>query len=219
MTYQTILFDFDGTLTPSLELWLQAFHHALAQYGRELPEETIIRRIFYRPYETVVQEFDLPSAPEFERHVHDGLALAFDAPRLFPGVREVLAHCQAQNLAVGLVTSSPKPPVMNALERTGIRHYFRAVVTGNDITHFKPHPEPVLKALQQLGRSAEGTLFVGDYTADVVAGHAAGTRTALFLPEQHTRFYDFATLHATQPDFVFSAYPELLAHLQIQASA
>ena len=217
MTYKTILFDFDGTLTPSLELWLQAFHHALAQYGRKLPDDTIIHRIFYRPYGTVIQEFDLPSAPEFERHVYEGLTLASGMPRLFPGVRQVLEYCHSQKLPMGVVTSSPKPPVVKALKLTGIAQYFEVIVTGDDITHFKPHPEPVLKALAQMGRSAAGTLFVGDYTADILAGHAAGTEAALFLPELHTRFYDFAALHATQPDFVFSAYSELLTHLQALA--
>ncbi len=213
--YNTVLFDFDGTLTPSLELWLQAFQYALRQYERELPEETIIQRFFYRDYHDVVKEFDLPSGPELERHVHDGLTLAFAEPRLFPGVRDVLDFCRGRNLTLGLVTSSPRKQVVAALARLGVDGYFEAVVTGDDITHYKPHPEPVLKALGMLGRPPEGTLFVGDYLADVLAGQAAGTRTALFLPNQHQRFYDFAALRALEPDFVFSAYEELREHLQL----
>ena len=214
MSYQTVSFDFDGTLTPSLELWLQAFQYALRQYERELPEETIIRRFFYRDYQEVVSEFGLPSGPELQRHVHDGLTLAFAAPRLFPGVRAVLDFCRQSSVTLGLVTSSPRRQVLTALERLGVGDYFDAVVTGDDITHFKPHPEPVQKALGLLGKSAERTLFVGDYLADVLAGQAAGTRTALFLPDQHERFYDFAALRALGPDFVFTAYDELLAHLK-----
>lgn len=213
--YQTILFDFDGTLTPSLELWLQAFQYALRQYERELPEETIIRRFFYRDYHDVVQEFDLPSGPELERHVHDGLSLAFASPRLFPGVLDVLDFCRADGTTLGLVTSSPRKQVLSVLGRLGVETYFEAIVTGDDITHYKPHPEPVQKALGLLGKSPTETLFVGDYLADVLAGQAAGTKTALFLPGQHERFYDFAALRALGPDFVFSAYGELREHLRL----
>lgn len=214
MPYQTILFDFDGTLTPSLELWLQAFQYALWQYERELPEDTIIKRFFYRDYHDVVTEFGLPSGPELERHVHDGLTLAFAEPLLFPGVRDVLEFCREADLTLGLVTSSPRQQVLTALKRLDVDRYFKAIVTGDDITQFKPHPEPVQKALGLLGKSPEGTLFVGDYLADVLAGQAAGTHTALFLPDQHARFYDFAALRALGPDFVFSAYDELLRRLQ-----
>ncbi len=214
MPYQTILFDFDGTLTPSLELWLQAFQHALAHYERELPEKTIIQRFFYREYEEVADEFDLPSGPEFGRHVHEGLTLAFAAPQLYPGVRDVLEWCRASDIPLGLVTSSPRPQVMRALEALDIGRCFQAIVTGDDITHYKPHPEPVQKALAHLDADPAGALFVGDYTADVLAGHAAGTQTALFLPERHGRFYDFAALRATQPAFIFTDYQELQAHLQ-----
>jgi pyrophosphatase PpaX len=215
MNYDTLLFDFDGTLTPSLELWLQAFQHALAQYGRELPERTIIDRFFYAEYAEVAQEFGLPPGSDFEGHVRTGLTYAFSDMRLFPGVREVLDYGARQGIPMGLVTSSPKPQVQKALKDLDIARYFDAVVTGDDITHFKPHPEPVQMALDTLGKPPEGTLFIGDYTVDVIAGKAAGTETALFVPEQHGRFYDFAVLHATRPGFVFSAYPELLEHLQL----
>lgn len=217
MTYETILFDFDGTLTPSLELWLQAFQHALRQYERELPEETVIRRFFYRPYEDVAAEFGLPSGPELERHVHDGLTLAFAEPHLFPGVRDVLDFCREAGWKIGLVTSSPRSQVMTALKRLDVDQYFAAIVTGDDITHYKPHPEPVQKALGLLRGSPERTLFVGDYLADVLAGQAAGTHTALFLPEQHGRFYDFAALRALGPDLVFASHPELLSHLRLHS--
>jgi pyrophosphatase PpaX len=214
MKYDTLLFDFDGTLTPSLELWLQAFQYALAQYQRELPDRTIIDRFFYTEYTEVAQEFGLPPGPDFERHVRTGLTHAFSDMRLFPGVRDVLDYGAVKGIPMGLVTSAPKPQVQKALKDLDIAYYFDAVVTGDDITHFKPHPEPVLMALEALRKPAQGTLFIGDYTVDVIAGRAAGTETALFLPEQHGRFYDFATLHATRPGFVFSAYPELLEHLQ-----
>ena len=207
--YKTLLFDFDGTLVPSLELWLQAFQYALAQYDRELPEQTIIDRFYYREYVDICAEFDLPSGPDLREHVHDGLTIAFTKAELYDGVRAVLLTARAGGLRVGLVTTSPRMQVMVVLNRLGVSDLFDTIVTGDDVVNFKPHPEPVLLALANLGETADGTLFIGDYIFDVVAGRAAGARTALFLPTAHARFYNLDKLLATSPDFVFDSYPKL----------
>ncbi len=215
---QAVLFDFDGTLAPSLELWLQAFQYALARHERVVPEDTIIRRFFYRPYAQVAQEFALPSGEELEKHVHDGLTLAFGSITLYPGVRDVLHFCRQTGRATGLVTSSPRPQVEAALARLELDAAFDAIVTGSDVARLKPHPEPVLSALEQLGSAPSRALFVGDWEADVLAGRAAGTRTALFLPPAHARFYDFAALRALQPDFAFDEWSQFRVYLQAQAA-
>jgi hypothetical protein len=49
----------------------------------------------------------------------------------------------------------------------------------------------------------------GDSAADILAGKAAGTRTALFMPDDHRRFHDGDRLRATNPDFIFREHSEL----------
>jgi pyrophosphatase PpaX len=49
------------------------------------------------------------------------------------------------------------------------------VVAGQDeVTHHKPHPEPLLYAARQLGVSPADCVYVGDATVDVEAARAAG---------------------------------------------
>ena len=134
-------------------------------------------------------------------------------PTLFPGVRAVLEHCSAQKIAIGLVTSGHRAFVERALDTLQIRHHLQAVITADDITNFKPHPEPVLKALSKLNAKPEYTLFVGDYIVDVVAGKAAGTHTALYFTDDHSRFHKYDHLQASNPNFIFSDYKELLDRL------
>jgi pyrophosphatase PpaX len=214
--YSTLLFDFDGTLVPSLELWLQAFQYAVSQYGRDIPEQTIIDRFYYRDYVDVCAEFGFPSGEELRDHVHDGLTIAFTSAELFEGVKDLLAKARSTGKRVGLVTSSPRMQVESVLSRVGIDKAFDTIVTGDDVVNFKPHPEPVLMALSNLDARADETLFVGDYVFDVLAGRAAGTTTALFLPDRHARFYDFDKLRATEPDLVFHNYHALASHLDLR---
>src|SRR5256885_16864366 len=92
--YSTILFDFDGTLAPSLELWVEAFHIALSSCNIELDDDTIIRRCFHRDFDDVAADFGIASGRELERLLQIGLRQVFGREGLYPMVREVRAGCE-----------------------------------------------------------------------------------------------------------------------------
>ena len=211
--YEAVLFDFDGTLIPSMQFWLDAFKHALCEFGHELTESAIVERCFYRDSSQIVAEFQLAADPPFWPIVHKHLSVSYQSPVLFEGVKEVLEYCSENNLPMGLVTSADRVFVQPALELLGINHYFGTVVTGDDVVNFKPHPEPVLKALQNLKLNPKQTLFVGDYVVDVVAGKGAGTHTAVYYTDDHSRFHRLELLRSAEPDFIFSDYKELLSKI------
>lgn len=212
--YSTILFDFDGTLAPSLELWIEAFHFALKPYGIVLEEEILFKRVFYRPFEEVVLDLGIPSAEEFGNRVQLGLVQSFARVQLFPSALELLKWCRKVGYTTGVVTSSPRVQINLAFEKLNLNSYFDVVISGNDVPRLKPDPLPVQEALKQLNRRASETLFVGDFMVDMLAGKAAGTATALFLPDQHVRLYNFEQLRATDPDFIFSHHQELISYLE-----
>jgi pyrophosphatase PpaX len=213
LRYSTVLFDFDGTLTPSLELWVQGLRHAFAKFDQYPPDEIIIERCFYRDFQEIVTEFKLTSVDEFTQHVHSGIAEAFSQARLFQGVLEVLEECSRRKIKLGVVTSSPHMIVDKTLRSLNALSFFESLVTADDITHFKPHPEPVLLSLERLNGNPNETLLIGDSAADIRAGRAAGIATALFFPDSHAQFYDFKTLVDTGPDFVFHTYDDIMSHL------
>ncbi len=212
-SYSTILFDFDGTLTSSLELWLQAYRYAISKFDLNLSDETIINRCFYRDFDLMVKEFDMPCAVQFEQKLWEGLDIYFEEAKLFLGVQEILTHCANHNINLGIVTSSNRTVVEKALSRLGIRSFFSAIVTADDIVNYKPHPEPVFLALQKLGRKPESCLIIGDSQADILAGRAAGIKAGLFYPETHRRFYNLQKLLEAEPHFVFHHYNELHPHI------
>ncbi len=55
------------------------------------------------------------------------------------------------------------------------------IVGADEVTHPKPHPEPVLLALDRLGTKANDAVFVGDSRHDIECGQAAGVATAAAL--------------------------------------
>lgn len=209
MKYTTVLFDFDGTLSPTLDYWFNSFRAALTALKIEATDAEILQKCFYKNDDAIAEAFGLDSCADFWQHTSAALKEHFANPELFAGVDEVLAWCEEEGVRVGLVTSGERAVVEPALEKLGVHHHFQVTVTANDITHFKPHPEPVLKALKALGSDASRTLFVGDHMVDVAAGKAAGTDTAIFFTERHSRFHRLEELKSGEPTFIFSDYREL----------
>ena len=215
MRYNAVLFDFDGTLTPSLPLWVKAYHIALRHFGVELTDAELIRRCFFRDWGEVARELHLSSADELQRRVHAGLRIAFLEAQLFPLVSSLLTHCREHGLQTALVTSSPREIVMEVLPRLALDAHFDFVICGDDVANYKPHPEPLLTTLAALNREPREAIMVGDSRVDILAGKAAGTATALFLPDDGGGFHSVDALRATDPDHIFSDHGELPALLGI----
>jgi pyrophosphatase PpaX len=209
MHYRAVLFDFDGTLTPSLPLWVKAFHIALSQYGIEFTDEIVVKRFFYRDWADVASELQLGSVERFVDSMHRGLREAFHEAELFPEVLSILRRCRQQGRQVALVTSAPRLIIDDVMPRLHLHELFDHIVCADDVKNFKPHPEPVLMTLAALQRAPHEAIMIGDSTADILAGKAAGTATALFMPDDHAEFHHTETLRATKPDHIFENHGEL----------
>lgn len=217
--YRAVLFDFDGTLAPSLPLWLKGYQIALGQLGLTLADEEVLRRCFFRDWTDVAEDLDVCSPQELERHVRAGVQQAFATAMLFPLARSLVEHCRFHGLQTALVTSSPREIVAGAMTRLNLAALFDFVICGDDVRNCKPHPEPLLTTLAALQRLPSEAIMVGDAHVDILAGKAAGTRTALFLPENHGGFHDIQKLRATEPDHIFAHHGELPALLGLPALA
>jgi HAD superfamily hydrolase (TIGR01509 family) len=135
------------------------------------------------------------------RHEREAIAGA----TLTDGCADLLAHLTALGIPMGILTRNIRE-VVETFART-FSFNFQAVYTREDGPH-KPAPDGVLALCRQLGVSPEETLTVGDYKFDVLAGRAAGTRTALLRREPLS-----AAEHDAwgAPDLVVGSLRELLA--------
>ena len=217
MKFQALLFDFDGTLTPSLPLWVKGFRIALRDYGFEYSDAEIVGRFFYRDWDEIAIELNLGSAEQFRDAIHRGLRRAFHEAELFPEVIELLTQCRAEGRQTALVTSAPKLILDDAIPRLGLHSLFDHIVCADDVRNFKPHPEPVLLALAALNCAARHAIMIGDATADILSGKAAGAATALFIPDEQNSFHNVEALRATEPDYIFARHAELTHILQLDA--
>ena len=183
MRFQAVLFDLDGTLIDSFALITEAFRFAVRTVlKREASDEEVLTR-WGEPLRirlgSIADAEQIPALSDaytaaYQEH-HHRLA----AP--FPGVQQMLEQVRGLGCRLAVVTSKRRRSTYHDLEAFGLDRYFDAAVTSEDVTLFKPAPEPVAEALRRLGAAQEGTLMVGDAVFDILAGKAAGVHTAAAL--------------------------------------
>ncbi|MET3547004.1 pyrophosphatase PpaX [Paenibacillus favisporus] len=176
----TVLFDLDGTIIDTNELIISSFMHVLEKHVQPpLTREVIIPKMGM----TLEQQLQFFSGSEDVTHFHQAYRTYNDAHhdemvQPFPHVLEVIKELDRRGITMGVVTTKNKPGTFRVLEMFGLDKYMKAIVTVMDVEHPKPHPEPVLMAIKQLGADPEATLMVGDSPVDIQSAKAAGVRSA-----------------------------------------
>lgn len=204
----TVLFDLDGTIIDSVRLILDSYHHTLRTHG--LPARTDedwlagigtpLRVQFAEWAEHPGIEAMITTYRDFNLTHHDSRVLPY------PGVADMVRGIQAMGLRTGLVTSKNRSGAERGLRVAGLEGTMEVIIGADDVEHPKPHPEPVFRALDHLGMSAEEAIYVGDSVHDMQAGRAAGVRTAAVLWGPFAR----PQLEPTVPDYWLERPEQLL---------
>lgn len=144
------------------------------------------------------------------------LHYAKQRPELLPDAREVLVRLGAE-FGLGLVTSGSRSRVRRQLSELGLMRTFRARVYGESVAHRKPHPAPLLRALERMRVAAEAAIYVGDAPEDIAMARRAGVRALAVLGP----FPTHKRLRAERPDAVLESVgmlPELLSEMATKAT-
>lgn len=178
MRYPTVLFDLDGTLIDSGEIILSSFRHATQTVlAREIPDEVLAAAVGGSNIYEQMRAFDEERAEELVRVYREHNEPLHDDLVAFEGIERVLDRLRAEGRQLGIVTAKRRKTVDLAFAILPLERYFDSVVTSEQTEHHKPHPEPVLTALDRLGSTPEEAAFVGDSPFDMGAGKAAGVFT------------------------------------------
>jgi pyrophosphatase PpaX len=196
----TFLFDLDGTLIDSIELILRSYRHTLrAHRGVEPPDDVWMQGlgtplwVQFRSWTDDPAEIDAMVATyrAYNLEHHDAMVRPYD------GVVAAVRDLRRNGKTLGLVTSKMRSGALRGLRVAGLEDAFAVIVGSDEVTHPKPHAEPVLRALERLGMPAAGAVFIGDSPHDIACGRAAGVKTAAVLWGP----FDRAQLADQDPDY------------------
>ncbi|HYK81596.1 MAG TPA: HAD-IA family hydrolase [Gemmatimonadales bacterium] len=197
MALATFLFDLDGTLIDSIELILRSYRHTMRTHRGYEPPDDVWMTGLGTPLWVQFRHFsDDPAEIEAMVATYRAYNLAHhDAMvRPYAGVVDAVRTLRKRGKVLGLVTSKMRSGALRGLRVAALEDAFDVIVGSDEVTHSKPHPEPVLTALERLGAPASAAVFIGDSRHDIECGRAAGVRTAAVLwgPFDRTHLADLA---------------------------
>lgn len=173
----SLLFDLDGTLVDTIQLILCAFRETFRALGLPPREDREMLLQIGKPLYQQAVDIDPRRADEIFRVYQEMYDKHYqDMVREYPGVREALAGLKNRGYRLAVVTSKRYSNARHDLERFGLLSYLDVLVTAEDTENHKPHPEPVLKALEELSASPGEAVFIGDSPYDIRSAHAAGVK-------------------------------------------
>ncbi len=175
----TILFDLDGTLIDSTKAILSSFHDTFKSLNFKNVEDEKILSLIGHPLDFMflhmgveekrVEEF-VSTYKSFYRQ--RSKAMTKWLPNAFEAIKE--AHKFAK---LGVVTTKTGRYSKELLEHMKALKYFEVVIGREDVIHPKPHPEPIIKALNFMNSLKDKSWMIGDTCLDIVSANRAGIKS------------------------------------------
>ncbi len=216
---KAFIFDLNGTMVHDMDYhtkaWQHIFNHELGgnftwdevkpqMYGKN---EEVLARVFGPDRFTAAEAAQLALAKEaryqeaFRPHL-----------QLLPGLPEFLAAAHARGIRLAIGSAAIPFNIDFVVDGLDLRPYFPTIVSADDVTLSKPHPETFLKAAQLLGVAPADCLVFEDVPKGVEAAARAGME-AVVLTTTHPAS-DFAGLSNVRhfaPDFTGAFFQTLLS--------
>ena len=177
---EAVVFDLDGVLVDSEQVWDAARRDVVARHGGTWQD-------------SATRDMLGMSSPEWSRYVVDELrvqltpeqvnAMVVDAMLvlyreqlpLLPGAREAVRRL-ADEFALGLASSSNREVIDLVLDEMGVSECFATSVSSEEVGRGKPAPDVYLEAARRIGADPARSAAIEDSSNGLRSGHAAGMR-------------------------------------------
>jgi HAD superfamily hydrolase (TIGR01509 family) len=196
MQYKAIIFDLDGTLIDSMQLWRQVDVEFLTKRGIDVPADLFDSipggNGFTQTALYFKERFGLDDSVEsimdewtymVEQHYSSDVILK-------EGVYELLQAIRKSDILMGLATSNSLHLARTVLQANGILSWFSALSTGDMQLRGKPYPDIFLNCARMLEVEPEACLAIEDTLTGVQAAKAAGMRTFAIFDEDSIPFWE-----------------------------
>ena len=178
---KAFLFDLNGTMINDMEYHAKAWHDILnndlhanltypevrkQMYGKN---EEVLSRIFGEDHFTKqeMQEISLRKETDYQRLFRPDL-------KLIHGLKEFLEKADQRGISMAIASAAIPFNIDFVLDNLGIRHFFKTIVSADDVVRSKPDPEVFTLAATNLGMEPKDCLVFEDAPTGVKAAFSAG---------------------------------------------
>jgi HAD superfamily hydrolase (TIGR01509 family) len=192
---RAVVFDLDGTLLNTEELYWEVGGQILARRGHTVTRE-LLDQMMGRPSRIALQimidwhQLDATVA-QLQAETKEIFTTLLDTRlALMPGVLPLLDAAEAAGLPRAIATSSSRAFLDDVLRRLELKSRFDPTFTADDVTEGKPHPEIYLRTAERLNVLPQEMLVLEDSAHGCRAAIDAGAFTVA-VPGEHSQAHNF----------------------------
>lgn len=175
--YELVIFDWDGTIMDSTGLIAWCIQESCREMGLPVPPESeakwVIGLGFIQSVEHVAPGLDrerqVALAESYRRHF---VAREHEAP-LYEGITDLLAGLRGRGRRLAVATGKARRGLDRALAASGLGPFFEATRCADE-GFPKPHPDMILRLLEETGVEPSRAVMIGDTTHDLELAANAG---------------------------------------------
>ncbi|MDI6776580.1 MAG: HAD family hydrolase [Syntrophales bacterium] len=197
------LFDFDGVLIDSLEVYEQAVTLCLEKIGKPIVKNRadFLELFDENFYEAIVKKgIDLGEYMEASKEIV--ARINYDEMTPFYDLAPVLDKLKKDNALV-VISSNESQAIYTVLARHRLNGYFKEIL-GSDFMFSKRGK--IIHAMDRFQMERDSAYYIGDTAGDIKEAKMAGVMTAAVTWGWHSR----EKLEAARPDYLVDTPEELL---------
>jgi len=210
--YKYILFDWDGCLAKTLDIWLRVYKELCVERGIKigrLNDFEIVEKSFGK-WAPGLANLGIKDADVAYKEAVDKVMVEYGRVNLYPNAENTLLKLKNKNKKLALLSSSFRAWIDKPLKYRHFNKYFDFIIGRDEVKNGKPDPEQIFRAMDNLDADKQSTLIIGDSDHDIKAGHAANICTVLYYPVENHRFYSEEFLREQNPNYVIDNLLDLI---------
>ena len=215
---QAVIFDMDGVLLDSEQLWNQSKQEVVREFGGRWRDDAPTAMLGMSSPEWSAYMRDTLGVPmstdEINRAVVDRMEQHYrERLPLLPGAVETVRALH-RRWPLALASSANREVIDLALDTAGLAGEFTATVSSEEVQHGKPAPDVYLEAARRLGVEADRCVAVEDSSNGIRSAAAAGMAVIAFPNPHYPPDEDALALAAARVDALVQITPELVERLR-----